>query len=338
VILVYFAFFWHIFFPLNQFSVITYTQKPEDTLQFGKFRQLDQKEQFVYLTSLADKKGLSYSWHYFVSAYTENSEAASLQPNEHFIAHQMGELIYNKTGFPGLTICTPDFGFGCYHGFLDKAFSKDLSGLPQAVSGCEKLGPAGSGKFESCAHGIGHGVASYYLVSDLPSALKACETLSAGQISCVDGVFMEFATDATLSFYKKSNPLYPCDAVDKKYTRQCGRYQPTVMEKMGMSKKDIASACFSSSDNNFQFGCFDALAFKTTYESGGDPNYIINQCSQMLQVVFFKDECLKAAAGEWVFQNMPGWRKTPFLLCDAISDEGKTACYQYVRNIIQAYR
>lgn len=277
------------------------------------------------------------SWEYFVQAYTRDKQAAKNQPQEHFVAHQMGELIYNKMGFDGITLCTSDFAFGCYHGFLDKAFRNNLSGLEKAVQGCKKVGNKYPGRFESCAHGIGHGVASYFLVSDLPRALKTCDSLSAGQLSCADGVFMEFSLDAPLTFYKSTDLLYPCDSIDKKYGYSCGKYQPTIMTKMGLSEKNIIFACAASSDPSIARGCFDGVAFSITYASTGNPLYIWDHCSSST-ISLFQPECVKTAAGELVFQNIPDWQTNAPLLCNELSNPLRQECLAYIAMIEQQYR
>lgn len=293
-------------------------------LSRDEFVGLLPKQQFKYLDGLAKKNGLENAWRLVIDSY---QDAKVSNGPAHDLAHFMGGLIYDKAGFGGLSICTPVFAFGCYHGFLDNAFLNDTQNLPAAEEACNKLGVVNSGPVASCIHGIGHGLASFYQVKNLEGALRECDRLRNGQQFCYDGVFMEFERSASPNFYNLFRPLYPCDQLPPIYASSCGRNQPQVMrERFKFDYNRVVGVCEQSIDGNFQQACFDSLGFMTVSMSGANPTQIIWQCSQP-QAANFRSRCLRAAAGELVFQNMPGWQVSSPQICDALDGERKEDCY-----------
>ena len=124
-------------------------------------------------------------------AYAEFIKTADALPynDAHSLAHIVGAILYNREGFAGLSHCTDDFAFGCYHGF--------------AGSVIEKTGIAGVGEFSDacknqenvtvCEHGIGHGLLAYLGSDTLTGALELCPQVPSGSVDgCYNGVFMEY--------------------------------------------------------------------------------------------------------------------------------------------------
>ena len=144
------------------------------------------------------------------------------------------------------------------------AFQKSLDDLGKAEEACSKLGSGGP--FASCIHGIGHGIASFHSTNDLKASLKACRKLITGREFCFDGVFMEFVRSAPAGFFKKDDPLFPCDSLEKdfgySYSFSCGRNQPSLlMGRFNMGFDGVIAVCRSSSSTPFKQACFDALGF-----------------------------------------------------------------------------
>lgn len=259
--------------------------------------------------------------------------------NIHDQAHLIGGLIYEKMGFSGLSKCSPQFAFGCYHGFLDKAFQKNLDRLNEAESACRSLGD--SGPSASCIHGIGHGVASFFQTADLKKSLASCKRLSpSGLQYCFDGVFMEFERSAPQSFYSKENPYYPCDEVEKEFGSDisfaCGRNQPTVlMDRFKLKFEDVVGICLKSPSNQFKTACFDALGF-ISVKSTSNPKEIISAC-QKIGVSEYILRCAKAAAGELIFQEVPGWQTNAPAVCNALPPNFQPECNIYIQDLIKQY-
>ena len=268
--------------------------------------------------------------------------------NIHDQAHLTGSLIFKKKGFEGIRLCSSEFAFGCYHGFLDEAFKKDLSKLTEAQDACSKLGPglsgppgaglAISGPVASCIHGIGHGVASFHSTSDLKKSLAACRKLTSGREYCFDGVFMEYVRSAPDSAFKKDDPLYPCNVLEKQfgptYSSTCGRNQPSLlMSRFKMGFEEVVGVCGASGSLLFKQSCFDSLGFSLA--ATGDIDKIIAGCSQ-INVSEFIAGCIKSAAGELVFQEVPGWSEKSKAICESFP-EGRSECLAHVDRLIKEY-
>lgn len=256
----------------------------------------------------------------------------------HDQAHLAGSLLYKEKGLTGISICSPEFAFGCYHGFLDEAFKKDLSRLNDAYNACSKLGQGLSGPVASCLHGIGHGVASFHGSSDLKASLASCRKLSEGREYCFDGVFMEFVRSAPETFYKQDDPLYPCNELEKEfgpaYSFACGRNTPSLlMSRFNRGFSEVADICRKASSKPFKEACFDSLGFSLA--SSTDTDQIIRGC-QSISIPEYILSCTKAAAGELVFQEVPDWQEKSQAVCQSLS-WNQDECLDHVNRLIKEY-
>ncbi len=308
---------------------------PPKILSQEEFINLNPQVQYKYIEDLAGQIGVEKTWQFINQSYQNNQLG---QSRAHDLSHLIGGIIYKKKGFAGLSVCTPNFAFGCYHGFLDEAFSQDTKNLLNAERSCEQLGEVNTGPVASCIHGIGHGLASFYQTRDIESSLKECDRLNTGQTFCYDGVFMEFVRSAAPSFYDKTDPLSPCDKLPNVYTSSCGRNQPQVLiQRFNLSFLDVVNICASSPNQNLIKSCFDALGFYTVTLSNGDVNNITKLCGDP-QITNFNQKCLKAAAGELVFQNFPGWSNSSQKIClSQINQSDQEDCLQYTRQLANEY-
>lgn len=284
------------------------------------------------LKKMADLEGVETAWKYLISTYQNDpGEMGKI----HDLAHFLGGLIFERKGFSGLSTCSPNFAFGCFHGFLDYAFKDNLEKLTEAQKACANLGQGGP--FASCIHGIGHGVASFYKTVDLKGALTACDKLSIGREYCHDGVFMEFGRNASPNFYKASDPLYPCNQMEGIYIFSCGRNQVRVMlDRLGLTFEQVGQICTQSNDQNFQMSCFDAIGFQTVAQSAGDWQKISSLCFKITTEAG-KVRCIKSAAGELIFQDIPGWQESSTRLCQSLSADFQRACFEYLEQIKRDY-
>ena len=247
-------------------------------------------------------------------------------------------MLFEEKGFSGISNCTTDFAFGCYHGLLDKAFSENLDNLPKAYEACLKLGPSTSGPTASCIHGIGHGVASFHSTTNLEGALLDCRKLEGGKEYCFDGVFMEFVRNASDSFFKTNDPYYPCDKLEKNfaysYSFECGRNQPSLlMGRFKMGFDEVINICANSPSKPFKEGCFDSLGFALA--ATGDVGQIVSGC-QRIGVDEYISKCIKASAGELVFQEIPGWFEKSKAVCSGFP-QTQEECLENVNRLIKEY-
>lgn len=308
------------------------TPSTETSIDPVEFVGKNQPEQLLDLRGIAKVQSPEAMWKFVLEAYRKDPGRTG---RAHDIAHFAGGVIFDIKGFDGLSICTVDFAFGCYHGFLDKAFTKDLRDLPKAEKECLTVGREGSGPNSSCIHGIGHGIASYYRVQDLDKSLQSCDTLTNGKDYCYDGVFMEFARDASQKFYQQAKPLYPCDAVDEKYGFSCARNQTNVMlERFHLDFNQVATLCLAAYNMQVKSGCFESLGFVAAHS--GKVDTTLKMC-QSIPDSAHQASCITAAAGEVVFQDMPEWEESSGTLCKSLPEEYKPFCDKRVLQVIQEY-
>ncbi len=316
-------------------NIISLFKKSPDNLKQPDFKSLDQTAQFKFLENLTSAESAERSWKFLQETY--QGEAGS-QGNIHDLAHFVGNLLYKKKGIDGLSNCTSQFAFGCYHGFLDTAFAQSLEHLSDAEKTCLSLGPPLSGPNASCIHGIGHGIASFYNTTNLPNALSSCDKLTEGEQFCYDGVFMEFVRGAGKNSYKESDPLYPCNTLEKKYVFACSRNQPNVwMDRFHFSSDKIIQTCLKALDTDFKNACFDNIGFTLTRVHSQNINEIQNGC-QKIESEKFRARCIQAAAGELIFQDAKDWQKNAPALCNTLKYGYQKACLKYLQNLKKEYK
>lgn len=300
------------------------------------FKKMPPAQQFEALKKITTDSGSKSAWDYVNKTY--QGEAGS-SGNIHDLAHLAGKLIYEEIGVGGISTCTSQFAFGCYHGLLDAAFQNDLTLLAKAEVECINLGPANSGPYGSCVHGIGHGVASFYQTKELKQALLTCDVLPQGQGFCYDGVFMEFARGAPPSFYRADDPYFPCNQLEKefgtKYSTACGRNQPSIlMSKFKIGFDEVTRACFAPLSDDFRNACFDALGFSLANLKTSEE--IVKNCNKIKSPQFLA-RCLQSAAGELIFQDVPGWQEKSNRVCDASPKAYLALCRAHTEKIIRDY-
>ena len=310
-----------------------------DSIKLSEFKNLDERAKYAWLEEEAERAGPSSAWQYVLAAYTTPEGVIG---SAHDMAHLVGQLLFKEDGFDGLSVCTPVFAFGCYHGLMEVAFDKDRPGnyeenLLSAQSACAELGDENHPPYWSCIHGIGHGVITFR-EHEVEAALADCDALKERvRTYCYDGVFMELSISAVQSFYKKSDPLYPCNAVPEKYSFACARSQPNVMRsKFGLQTREIALLCEQSGSEAIRHHCIDALGYYMGQMSGGDPQKIVKGCREIASKNGHA-QCLAAAAGELVFQNTAGWQTTAFDVCSSLMSPERKGCLDRIEKIKKSY-
>jgi len=308
----------------------------DDSVDFASFSKLSPDEQIKTISDMAKKKGVEKTWQFIKETFKNQGGSSG---NIHDLAHLTGSLIYETKGFSGITICSADFAFGCYHGFLDKAFEKSLNDLEKAEEACGRFGAGGP--FASCVHGIGHGVASFYQTSDIKNSLLSCKRLSQNASQyCFDGVFMEFERSAPQSFYSKDDPYKPCDDLEREfgpvYSFACGRNQTTVLlSRFKFSFEDLTGVCLGAKSPQFKAACIDSLGFIVA-RSSQDAGYIVETCKK-IGVSEYIANCSKTAAGELIFQDTPEWKENSFKVCASVPETFQEECRNYLEKLIKEY-
>ena len=153
--------------------------------------------------------------------------AASPSDKCHTLTHWIGQVLYRRTGDAPRAFqeCTGTCFGGCYHGVVE-GYLKNQSGPdPAGLAGvCDEISDHGSGLFQDCLHGLGHGMMA--LTGDeLPQSLAICDQFTKPD-DCYLGVFMENSTSPTnpdhpSKFLNPKDPLYPCNDLPEKYLKTC---------------------------------------------------------------------------------------------------------------------
>jgi plastocyanin len=309
-----------------------------DTKSLGEFRSLPDKAKYAWLENIASSDDPKVAWEYLLKAY---SGPRGTDPKAHDMAHLVGQLIFNEYGLDGLSICTPVFAFGCYHGLMAVAFEgKSLPEYKESISGadkgCLRLGGAEDASYWSCVHGIGHGIITYR-EHDTDIALKDCDALGERvRTYCHDGVFMELSISGTKEAYRESDPLFPCDAIDAGYQSACARAQASVMRsRFGLDTTDIAGICRKSTET-IHYHCIESLGYHAAQIGVGVAKRIVTECESIANGDD-QAQCKAAAAGELVFQDMEGWRGEAPKICQSMNANYLSACLGRIETVKESY-
>ncbi len=209
---------------------------PKNTLNIGGER--------VHIEKLFEKYSPEETYDRFKKEHERDDIASA-----HTSAHIFGEVLYEKVGLPGFSVCDAGFGFGCYHSFVSFAIAEHGIEVAQELDKecAGSHGPVGLG----CFHGIGHGVLSYYGYGKkgIETALSVCDSLlwKRPYGGCRDGVFMEYNFRIMEAEPTKRNRPFsiesrnePCDFVQKDSRIACYFNQPEWWRTSLMNEPDLA--------------------------------------------------------------------------------------------------
>lgn len=209
-------------------------------------------------------------------AYTAFVKMNSLgdERQQHLNAHIFGEELYSREGMNGFPVCGPDFGYGCYHGFIGALITaQGIQAVGKLDAACIKAyGPLALG----CFHGLGHGLVSYYGYGekDLNNALSVCATLSWKGLygGCADGAFMEYNlrtmqadTGGQNRPFSSENPFAPCPSVESRFRASCYFGEAEWWRQSFTGDADaamrIATYCTKLSTADDRSACFRGLGY-----------------------------------------------------------------------------
>jgi hypothetical protein len=129
-------------------------------------------------------------------AYEELAVSIASLPEteQHTRAHTFGAALYDEVGLAGVSVCDDRFEQGCMHAFIGLAVADNgLAVIEKLQAQCtEALAPY----TYYCEHGIGHGLMTYFGVTDtgLRQSLAYCTRHEDADPlnGCDTGVFMEY--------------------------------------------------------------------------------------------------------------------------------------------------
>ncbi len=114
----------------------------------------------------------------------------------HLLGHEVGDILYDQQGVPGMQHCTQEFRNACSHSIVIGALGDFGEGALEMIREACKKAPGGEGAYTMCYHGLGHGVFAYNAY-DLTVTNSVCKNTGAEEyndreyIECMGGTIME---------------------------------------------------------------------------------------------------------------------------------------------------
>ncbi|MBX9765214.1 hypothetical protein K2X83_01075 [Patescibacteria group bacterium] len=250
---------------------------------------------------------------------------------QHNLAHIFGESLYTYRGAYGISICDPDFNFGCYHGFFTAAVKREgFELISQLDAVCQT-----SSRPSACQHGLGHGIMEYVGHGNLTKALEACSrTYQPDPVAgCTSGVFMDYniplhveGDTFTLSPRPLGNPprpFSPCTDVDSKFRSSCYHELPQWWNQVYEGDvQNIGALCESVEPPEYARQCFHGIGNLVGSIAGYDVQKTQGLCALLPENA--QDTCFVAAASS--FSANIGDREGATHLCGSVSLSAREVC------------
>lgn len=231
-------------------------------------------------------------------AYAEFLKAGGNMPyyEAHGLSHVVGAILYERLGEKGMSACTADFGFGCYHGFVGAALAaRGLADVGLLTDACATVSDAHTAF--GCVHGLGHGILAYVGNDRLEDALERCEPINARWGSsvggCYGGVFMEYnyntmrsADGVELRPYDPARFDEPCRDIDGRFGPACYYELPSWwqawLDDASTTKAqqfaEIGARCERSDDQQLRRACFRGVGNVVGALGGGNAETMLSWC------------------------------------------------------------
>lgn len=263
----------------------------------------------------------------------------------HKYAHLFGAALYKVEGVASLSVCSEDYGFGCFHQFFGHAISD------MGFSSVTSLNDACSTILQSnriyCPHAVGHGIVAAlgYERKDLDNALSVCERLVESDPinGCFNGVFMEYnirtmlGPDAALREHKSGESVAElCDSVDDKYKQSCFYWLPewwhdgmlahlpdlTAYRRMGEFCDTTARSA------KLLETCYRGIGLITPYNARANPADVRSFCLAASDISPRRLACLSTAVSQLHF--VVGSARAEEA-CEGLTPKEQTHCLKYAR-------
>jgi mono/diheme cytochrome c family protein len=185
-----------------------------------------------------------------------------------------------------------------------------------------------------CVHGLGHGL-MIYSGDDLPFSLRACDRLQTHftRQSCTGGVFMQNLMPGMLTspYLRKNDPLYPCNAVARRYKYYCYLEATSViLPHVNWDWKKAADWC-RRAETGWVKICFQSYGRDASGTSRYIPAQAINYCRIAGDMA---GECLYAVARD--FANNYAGGKEAAVLCKQAPARWRGRCFEGIGTILGA--
>lgn len=232
-------------------------------------------------------------------------------------------------------------GWAYYHGVMEGLFGdKANHGIlaEDAVQICREI----SGNFIdvfNCFHGLGHGF--YFADKNLNDTFGEC--LNAGNNDledgyCVDGAFManSFFAEPENKYFKKDDPIFPCDSVDDIYKPYC-YWRSLPLNIFGQSEVlteyEYISLIGDRVPEEFRLVFWNGVGREWDSRTGSDMVKISELCGRAGGAYAFS--CLLGAGRHMVFYDKGKTERAEVLCSYLNNDEDESDCTRLVR--VQKY-
>jgi len=254
----------------------------------------------LFIEQLFEENEPDLAYQLFVETY------GARHPLGHALSHLVGESLFRHAGLTGISSCTSEYGWGCYHGFAIAAFLEEGTELISKAEEMCKVGLVSAADSGGCLHGIGHGILAIhgYEYDDLLDSLILCDTLknTSSQSGCYGGVFMEYNIWTMKHVTENTNEIRPLESADdhialclqvpNKYSQSCLTEQAAWVIMHEPVFAAYGEACAQLSNEQKEY-CYQGLGRATPVVS---PSYevpvMVPLCLQISEAVG-KSICLE---------------------------------------------
>ncbi|MBI4992484.1 MAG: hypothetical protein HZB99_04695 [Candidatus Harrisonbacteria bacterium] len=300
--------------------------------EFNKFECYES-----YFRNVVEKNGIPRAFAELKSLYNVNSYVKS---RAHPLAHIIGQTAAEKFKNVSEAYTQGDsFAWsGYYHGILEGVIGRIGSeNLEKELPNiCADLAPKERYSFNhyNCVHGLGHGVMAN-TNDELFKSLKLCDLLSDNweRTSCWSGVFMENIIidnkNHFTRYLKPTDPLYPCNGVDKPYKSTCYLMQTSYMLKVASGDFTKVFNLCEQAEPEYQPICYQSLGRDASGRSVSDIQ--ITKATCYLGKNFEQQKnCVIGAVKDFISYHHSDVQAKD--LCDQLSDDLKPTCLETAKS------
>ncbi|EKD65696.1 MAG: hypothetical protein ACD_50C00012G0001, partial [uncultured bacterium] len=219
---------------------------------------------------------------------------------------------------------------------IEAATDQGIEAIAKMTDKCKDY----SSRYFQCAHAAGHAILAMWEY-DLPKALTTCDEIFTKEAnfpdalsSCHNGAFMEnlfgvhdWGTENTPKRnWLSDDPYFPCNAFGEEYQKGCWLNQAARIYQMNQG--DIvktAQICQEIGDDQKTAWCMDNLARQIHPMTAGDISKVFSFCNQLGEK--WLNNCISVNAGSYFSVGDP---PAAIKICQKISPNGKTECYQNI--------
>ena len=256
--------------------------------------------------------------------------------NCHPLSHKVGNIALHVYG--SVPAAVPEYipvcHSGYYHGLLEEYLATAESFEQGVKEVCGKAEEQEFFNWFQCMHGLGHGIMQFQ-DNEVPLSLQSCDLLSPdsqAQEMCYAGVFMEnITTDEKTGhpskYIRKSDPIYPCNAVEEKYKRACYFLSSSQILKLNAWNFPETFKICDKVEEEYDWLCYQSLGRDVSGFSLRNPEQVQKLC-ELGSSHKAKTGCYFGAVRDFI--NELGEFDSGINLCNDLSIAYQKACFDGV--------